>query len=36
MKVAKNSVVTLKYRVTNPEGVEVDDGQVPLVYLHGG
>ncbi|WP_374265961.1 peptidylprolyl isomerase [Zoogloea sp.] len=36
MKVVKNSVVTLDYRVTNPEGVEVDDGQTPLVYLHGG
>lgn len=36
MKVVKNSVITLDYRVTNPEGVEVDDGQTPLVYLHGG
>ena len=36
MKVVKNSVVTLDYRVTYPEGVEVDDGQTPLVYLHGG
>ena len=36
MQVVKNSVVTLNYRVTNPEGVEVDDGQTPLVYLHGG
>lgn len=36
MKVIKNSVVTLNYRVTTPEGVEVDDGKEPLVYLHGG
>ena len=36
MQVVKNSVVTLNYRVTNPEGVEVDDGKEPLIYLHGG
>ena len=36
MNVIKNSVVTLNYRVTNPEGVEVDDGKEPLIYLHGG
>ena len=36
MQVVKNSVVTLNYRVTNPAGELVDDGQEPLVYLHGG
>ncbi len=36
MNVIKNSVVTLNYRVTTPEGVEVDDGKEPLIYLHGG
>ena len=36
MKVVKNSVVTLNYRVTTPEGAEVDDGKEALVYLHGG
>jgi FKBP-type peptidyl-prolyl cis-trans isomerase SlyD len=36
MKVAKNTVVTLKYRVTNPAGEELDAGAESLVYLHGG
>ena len=36
MQVVKNSVVTLDYSVTDPDGVLVDAGQEPLVYLHGG
>ena len=36
MQVAKNSVVTLDYSVTDPDGELVDAGQEPLVYLHGG
>jgi len=36
MQVEKNSVVTLDYNVTDPDGVLVDAGQEPLVYLHGG
>ena len=32
----KNTVVTLDYSVTDPEGVLVDAGKEPLVYLHGG
>jgi FKBP-type peptidyl-prolyl cis-trans isomerase SlyD len=36
MKIAKNTVVTLKYRVTNPAGEALDEGNEPLVYLHGG
>lgn len=35
-EIAKNSVVTLKYTVTDPDGAVIDDGQHPLVYLHGG
>lgn len=35
-QVVKNSVVTLDYSVTDPDGVLVDAGQEPLVYLHGG
>ena len=35
-EIAKNSVVTLKYTVTDPDGAMIDDGQHPLVYLHGG
>lgn len=36
MEIAKNSVVTLDYTVTDPDGNMIDDGQHPLVYLHGG
>ena len=35
-QVTKNTVVTLKYNVTNPEGEVVDAGREALVYLHGG
>lgn len=36
MQVAKNSVVTLKYTVKDPDGNLIDEGSTPLVYLHGG
>jgi FKBP-type peptidyl-prolyl cis-trans isomerase SlyD len=36
MLVAKNTVVTLDYHVTNPDGEVVDEGREPLIYLHGG
>ena len=36
MQVAKNTVVTLDYSVSDPDGELVDAGQEPLVYLHGG
>ena len=36
MQIAKNTVVTLKYTVRDPDGNMIDDGQQPLVYLHGG
>jgi FKBP-type peptidyl-prolyl cis-trans isomerase SlyD len=35
-KVIKNTVVTLDYNVTNPEGEVIDEGREALVYLHGG
>ena len=35
-EIVKNSVVTLKYTVRDPEGAVIDDGEHPLVYLHGG
>ncbi|GHU11792.1 FKBP-type peptidyl-prolyl cis-trans isomerase [Betaproteobacteria bacterium] len=35
-QVIKNTVVTLEYNVTNPEGEVVDEGREALVYLHGG
>ncbi|MFA5081618.1 MAG: peptidylprolyl isomerase [Hydrogenophilaceae bacterium] len=36
MKIAKNTVVTLDYRATDPAGKVLDAGDAPLVYLHGG
>ena len=36
MQVAKNTVITLDYHVTDPDGEVVDEGREPLVYLHGG
>jgi FKBP-type peptidyl-prolyl cis-trans isomerase SlyD len=35
-EIIKNCVVTLNYTVTDPDGVMIDDGRQPLVYLHGG
>ncbi|MDR0440974.1 MAG: peptidylprolyl isomerase [Candidatus Accumulibacter sp.] len=35
-QVIKNTVVTLDYNVTDPDGELVDAGEEPLVYLHGG
>ena len=36
MEIAKNTVVTLDYKVHDTDGQMIDDGQHPLVYLHGG
>lgn len=36
MQVAKNTVVTLDYNVTDSDGNVVDEGREQLVYLHGG
>lgn len=36
MLIAKNTVVTLAYRVTDSDGSPIDNGSAPLVYLHGG
>ena len=36
MQIAKDTVVTLSYRVTDPDGNLIDGGERPLVYLHGG
>lgn len=35
-QVTKNTVVTLDYSVTDPDGELVDAGEEPIVYLHGG
>ncbi|HEX5393517.1 MAG TPA: peptidylprolyl isomerase [Rhodocyclaceae bacterium] len=36
MQIAKNTVVTLSYSVTDAQGALVDEGKEPLIYLHGG
>jgi len=36
MQVARNTVVTLDYSVTDLAGELVDAGPEPLIYLHGG
>ncbi len=36
MQIAKNTVVTLSYSVTDSDGSLVDEGAQPLIYLHGG
>lgn len=34
--VSQDSVVTLEYHVTTPDGTVIDEGREPLTYLHGG
>ena len=34
--IERNTIVTLEYTVTDPDGNTVDEGTEPLVYLHGG
>lgn len=36
MQIAANTVVTLRYRVTDADGNLIDDGEKPIIYLHGG
>lgn len=36
MEIVKNTVVTLNYTVRDSDGNMIDDGEQPLVYLHGG
>lgn len=36
MKISKNCVVTLTYRVIDKKGTILDTGLEPLIYLHGG
>lgn len=35
MKISKNCVVTLTYRVVDKKGMILDTGDEPLIYLHG-
>ncbi|QYF92158.1 peptidylprolyl isomerase [Massilia sp. PAMC28688] len=36
MKIAKNTVVSVKYKLSDAQNNLIDDGQQPMVYLHGG
>jgi FKBP-type peptidyl-prolyl cis-trans isomerase SlyD len=36
MHIGKNTVVTLKYNLLDPDGAMLDEGNDPIVYLHGG
>jgi len=35
-QIAKNTVVTVNYNVTDQDGNMIDDGHEPIVYMHGG
>lgn len=35
-QIVKDSVVTLSYEVSDPDGNVLDAGEEPLMYLHGG
>jgi FKBP-type peptidyl-prolyl cis-trans isomerase SlyD len=36
MKIAKDTVVTLQYKVAEPGGKLIEQSKEPMVYLHGG
>lgn len=36
MKIASKTVVTLQYRVSDPDGATIDEGGEPMVYVQGG
>ncbi|MBR7798744.1 FKBP-type peptidyl-prolyl cis-trans isomerase [Undibacterium fentianense] len=36
MKIAKNTVVTVEYSLSDTMGNLIEQGQEPMVYLHGG
>jgi FKBP-type peptidyl-prolyl cis-trans isomerase SlyD len=36
MKIAKNTVVTVNYTLSDAQGNLIEEGQEPMVYLHGG
>jgi FKBP-type peptidyl-prolyl cis-trans isomerase SlyD len=36
MKIAKNSVVTVQYKLSDAQDNLIEDGSQPMVYLHGG
>lgn len=36
MKIAKNTVVTVNYKLSDAQGDLIEEGREPMVYLHGG
>jgi FKBP-type peptidyl-prolyl cis-trans isomerase SlyD len=36
MKIEKNTVVTLRFKIADAHGKLIDSGKDPMVYLHGG
>src|SRR4051812_44296788 len=36
MKIAKNTAVTLRFKVSDAQGKSIEDGKEPMVYLHDG
>ena len=36
MKIAKNTVVTVTYKLSDAQGNVIEEGAEPMVYLHGG
>lgn len=36
MKIAKNTVVTVHYTLSDAQGNLIEEGREPMVYLHGG
>ena len=36
MKISKDTVVTLRYKVAEASGKLIEDSRTPMVYLHGG
>lgn len=36
MKITKNTVVTVKYKLSDAQGKVIEEGIEPMVYLHGG
>jgi len=36
MKITKNTVVTVKYKLSDAQGKVIEEGVEPMVYLHGG
>lgn len=36
MKITKNTVVSLRYKLMDPKGKLIEESRQPMVYLHGG